>query len=73
MLEQNDEVNAEYMIFNSTDGVLFDPRTFHTVDEATVAAEEHRAAYTRQGYYLTADGLRIDPADIELEIAAVKE
>jgi len=50
------------------DGVYFDPRTFASQAEAAAAAEDHRAAYATQGYYLTADGFRIDPADIELEI-----
>jgi len=58
------------MIFNRTDSIYFDPRTFATQAEAAAAAaaEDHRAAYATQGYYLTADGFRIDPADIELEI-----
>ncbi len=57
-----------WLIYNASDSVYFDPRTFATKEEAWAAAEEHRAAYATQGYYLTADGFRIDPADIELEI-----
>ncbi len=67
-MERNDEAKEEWMIFNSTDSVFFDPRTFATKEDAAAAAEDHRAAYATQGYYLTADGFRIDPADIELEI-----
>lgn len=67
-MEENDETSAGFMIFNATDGVYFDPRSFPTQEEASEAAEEHRAVYNRQGYYLTADGLRISPDDLELEI-----
>lgn len=67
-MELHDEASTDWMIFNSTDSVYFDPRTFATKEEAAAAAEDHRAAYATQGYYLTADGFRIDPADIEIEI-----
>lgn len=67
-MEHHDEVCEGWMIYNSTDAVYFDPRTFATKETAAAATEDHRAAYATQGYYLTADGFRIDPADIELEI-----
>jgi hypothetical protein len=67
-MELHDEASAGWMIFNSTDSVYFDPRTFGTKEDAAAAAEDHRAAYATQGYYLTADGFRIDPAEIEIEI-----
>ena len=71
--DNEDEVKAGFAVFNATDGVYFDPRTFQTEEEASIAAEEHRAAYARQGYYLTVDRMRIDPADLELEIVSVTE
>lgn len=72
-MEHNDELQSGFMIFNATDGVFFDPRTFETKEEASDAAEKHRAAYARQGYYLTADSLRIAPEDLELEIVPAED
>ena len=72
-IESSDEPETGFVIYNMTDGVPFDPRTFQTEAEAWAAASEHRAAYGKQGYYLTADGLRIDPAALELEVVGVGE
>lgn len=72
-IEAADELVTGVRVYNATDGVFFDPRVFATKAEAWAAAEEHRAAYRRQGYYLTADGLRIDPETLDLEIVPAAE
>lgn len=73
MESENDEELTGFWIYNATDRVPFDPRTFPTTSEAWAAVQERRAAYRRQGYYLTAAGERIDPAILELEVIAVGE
>lgn len=52
-----------FRLFNSTDGVWADPRSFRTKEQAERAAEEFRGRY-----YLTADGRRIAPTEVELEV-----
>ena len=58
----------EYWLWNQTDGVLAAPDAFATRSEARAYAAAFRARYEAQGYYLTSDGLRISPKDIELVI-----
>lgn len=67
-MEPNAEQSAGYALFNKTDQVFAWPEPFATRAEAEAAAREFRERFTRQGYYLTASGLRIAPKDIELEI-----
>jgi hypothetical protein len=50
-----------YILWNDTDGVPAWPEPFKTERAARKAAQAFRARYLRQGYYLTADGQRIDP------------
>lgn len=70
---ESDEIKTGYAIYNATDGVFGDPRTFETEAEAAAAASEFRERFRAQGYYKTADGFRIDPAEVELEIVPVTE
>ncbi len=71
--ESEEELTTGFWVYNATDRVPFDPRTFATKSEALAAIKERRAAYRRQGYYLTADGERIDPGVLELEVIAMGE
>jgi hypothetical protein len=57
-----------YYLKNETDGVLAAPCAFATRAEARAYAAAFRKRYKVQGYYLTSDGLRISPEDIELVI-----
>ena len=54
------------ILWNDTDGIPAWPEPFKTRREALVFARAFRARYKQQGYYLTADGFRIDPKEIEL-------
>jgi len=55
-----------FILWNDTDGIPAWPEPFKTEREALEFARAFRARYARQGYYLTADGLRIDPEDVAL-------
>lgn len=55
-----------FLLWNDTDGVYASPDQFTTEAEAERFAAKFRARFAAQGYYLTADGLRISPADVEL-------
>jgi len=57
-----------YFLRNETDGVLAAPYAFATRAKARAYAAAFRKRYEAQGYYLTSDGLRIAPKDIELVI-----
>jgi hypothetical protein len=57
-----------FILVNNTDNVLASPDEFPTLGEALEYAEAFRQRYAEQGYYLTADGFRIDPKHIELEV-----
>ena len=57
-----------FWLKNMTDGVLATPRPFATRAKARAYAAAFRRRYEAQGYYLTADGLRISPKDIELVV-----
>jgi hypothetical protein len=73
MADEMDETTTGYAIWNATDGVFFDPRTFETEEEASQIADELRARYSGQGHYRTAGGHAIDAADLELEIVPITE
>lgn len=55
-----------FILWNDTDGIPAWPEPFKTKRDALEFARAFRARYARQGYYLTADGLRIDPEEVEL-------
>ena len=57
-----------YSVWNGTDSVYAAPEPFATQAEARAFVASFRGRYERQGYYLTPDGLRIAPRDIELVI-----
>ena len=60
-----------YKLFNETDGVYADPRTFSSMQTAYNAKVMFLERFERQGYYLTADGHRIEPEDVDLVIEEV--
>ena len=55
-----------FILLNDTDGIPAWPEPFKTRREALAFARGLRARYAKQGYYLTVDGFRVDPKDIEL-------
>jgi hypothetical protein len=57
-----------YMLFNSTDGLEADLRTFPSIPAAMKAREDFKSRFKIQGYYKTSDGRRIPVEDVELEI-----
>jgi hypothetical protein len=59
---------AGYLLWNGTDGVYAAPDAFATRSEARAYAVAFRKRFEAQGYYLTSDGLRISPKDVELVI-----
>jgi hypothetical protein len=56
-----------FLVYNLTDGVLAHPELL-TLAEARSLIRGFARRFTRQGYYLTASGGRIDPEAVELEI-----
>lgn len=65
--------NGEFLLWNMTDNVSAAPDLFPTMSAARRYALKFRARFAAQGYYLTADRLRIDPEDIELEVITPEE
>jgi len=54
------------ILWNETDGIPAWPEPFKTRRDSLNFARAFRARYARQGYYLTAEGRRINPKDIVL-------
>lgn len=57
-----------FMLWNETDQVFAAPEEFKTEAEAMKYAAKFRRRFSAQGYYLTADGYRISPEDVELVV-----
>ena len=57
-----------YMLWNETDKIFASPEEFETKAKAEAFAVRFRKRFAAQGYYLTADGARIAPEDVELVI-----
>ena len=60
-------------LFNATDQVFASPEDFETEAQDLAYAEAFRKRFTAQGYYLTADGYRISPDDVELVVVPAEE
>ncbi|MDM8001083.1 MAG: hypothetical protein QUS33_14135 [Dehalococcoidia bacterium] len=61
-----------YQVFNRTDGIWAAPFTMSRKEaEAFVRGFPER--YGQQGYYRTASGRRIRPADVELELVRIDD
>jgi hypothetical protein len=67
-LKQDDKEDAMFLLKNETDGVFASPEEFETEAKAEAFAASFRKRFAAQGYYLTADGTRIAPEDVELVI-----
>jgi len=63
----------EYIVYNQTDGIIASPDSFKSPVEAEVFITNFRKRFRFQGFYLTSDMIKIDPADVELEIVSTKE
>jgi len=57
-----------FKLFNETDQVYAAPMRFPTEAAAEEYAREFRKRFNVQGYYLTADGYRISPENVELMV-----
>lgn len=56
----------KFMVWNETDCVPAAQEPFDTPEEAQAFVTQFSARYAAQGYYLTAQGQRIAPDDVEL-------
>lgn len=61
-----------FLVFNATDGIYASPDEM-TKAEAEKFVREFPRRFDRQGYYLTSSRVRIDPADVKLEIVPLDE
>lgn len=57
-----------YMLWNETDQLFASPEEFDTEAKAEAFAARFRKRFAAQGYYLTADRMRIAPEDVELVV-----
>lgn len=57
-----------YRLLNKTDGVLASPKAFKTASRAKSCAEKMRKLFVNQGYYLTVEGKRIAPEEVEFAV-----
>ena len=62
-----------YALWNETDNVYAAPESFKTKMEARAYARNFRKRFTQQGYYLTADRLRIKPSQVRLVVIEIKD
>ena len=70
-MEYDEETLTGWALWNVTDGVFADPAVYPTKEAAADAAARFPERYRAQGYYKTADGLRIDPREVEIEVVPV--
>ena len=61
-----------YRLWNETDQLFASPETYSTESKAKAYADEFRKRIAVQGYYLTVEGKRIAPADVELVVIPAK-
>lgn len=59
---------ALYRLLNETDQIMAAPDVFKTKAQAEAHADKLRLRFVAQGYYLTADGRRVAPADVKLVV-----
>lgn len=60
-----------YVVMNLTDGIIATP--ILSRNEAVTFLEHFSKKFQGQGYYLTADGTKIKPQDVRLEIQPVSD
>ena len=63
----------EFIVMNQTDGIPAYPQTYKTRDAARKAIKAFRKRFEKQGFYKSAAGEEIKPADIKLEIVPTGE
>ena len=61
-----------FLLWNGTDQVYASPEEFKTEGEAHAYARKFRKRFATQGYYKTANGERISPADVELVVEPIQ-
>ena len=59
---------AEARVFNATDQIYASPKKFKDDQAAQKFIDELRATFKKQGFYLTANGDKIKPEELELTI-----
>jgi len=62
----------EYLVYNNTDGFIAHHESFGTKQEAQEFINEFPKRFERQGYYLTADRIKINPNEVDLRIHEVE-
>lgn len=61
-----------YRLWNETDQLFASPRTYRSEKQAKADADIFRKRIEIQGYYLTVEGKRIAPEDVQLKIVPAK-
>lgn len=61
-----------FRVWNETDGIHASPNSFPSRASAQKFIDEFRKRFKIQGYYAAADGTRIPPDQVELEIISSK-
>ena len=61
-----------FKVWNETDGILASPGGFKTRQAAEVFIKTFRKRFEIQGYYQTAGGERITPAEVNLVVRPTK-
>ena len=71
MMERyNSNPTERFMVFNDTDEIFASPKQMSLKEARKFVADFHKR-YRMQGYYLTSDGIRINPMDVSLSIVTV--
>lgn len=61
-----------YRLWNETDQLFASPLTYKTEKQAKDDADKLRKRFALQGYYLTVEGKRIAPAEVQLKVVPAK-
>ena len=61
-----------YRLWNDTDQLFASPRNYRTEEQAKADGDKLRERFTIQGYYLTVEGKRIAPEDVQLKVVPAK-
>ena len=61
-----------YRLWNETDQLFASPLTYKTEKQAKAYADTFRKRIAIQGYYLTVEGKRIKPEEVQLTVVPAK-
>lgn len=61
-----------YRLWNDTDQLFASPLTYRTEKQAKADADAFRRRIAVQGYYLTVEGSRIAPEEVQLKVVPAK-